>query len=85
MRINPRDKEKNNVFDKKRFMAVHSYESCLSDVLRSSDFQTLDGEDSPAENQMNKICLVYLDDVIIFGKTFEDMFANLRKVFLCFG
>jgi hypothetical protein len=31
---------------------------------------------------INKICLVYLDDVIIFGKTFEDSLANLREVFL---
>jgi len=31
---------------------------------------------------LNKICMVYLDDVIIFGKTFEEMVKNLRKVFL---
>lgn len=31
---------------------------------------------------LNKICMVYLDDVIIFGKTFEEMVANLREVFL---
>jgi len=29
---------------------------------------------------ISKICLVYLDDVIIFGKTFEEMIQNLRKV-----
>jgi len=28
----------------------------------------------------SKICLVYLDDVIIFGKTFEEMIQNLKKV-----
>lgn len=32
---------------------------------------------------LNKICLVYLDD-IIFSKTFEGMLENLREVFLCF-
>lgn len=32
---------------------------------------------------LSDICLIYLDDVIIFGKTFRVMFANLRKVFLC--
>jgi len=31
---------------------------------------------------LNKICMVYLDDVIIFGKTFEEMVENLREVFL---
>jgi len=29
---------------------------------------------------ISKICLVYLDDVIIFGKTFEKMIQNLKKV-----
>jgi len=29
---------------------------------------------------ISKICLVYLDDVIIFGKTFEEMIRNLKKV-----
>ena len=31
---------------------------------------------------INKICLVYLDDVIIFSKTFEGMLDNLREVLL---
>lgn len=31
-----------------------------------------------------KICLVYLDDVIVFSKSFEEMISNLRKVFLRF-
>ncbi|XP_011859544.1 PREDICTED: uncharacterized protein LOC105557028 [Vollenhovia emeryi] len=31
---------------------------------------------------LSRICLVYLDDVIIFGKTFEQMLHNLKKVFL---
>jgi len=31
---------------------------------------------------LNKICMIYLDDVIIFGKTFEEMVKNLREVFL---
>jgi len=26
-------------------------------------------------------CLVYLDDIIIFGKSFEEQFARLREVF----
>lgn len=29
---------------------------------------------------LNKICMVYLDDVIIFAKTFEEMVANLRSI-----
>lgn len=28
-----------------------------------------------------KICLVYLDDVIIFGKRFEGMLGNLKLIF----
>ena len=27
-----------------------------------------------------KICLIYLDDIIVLGKTFEDMINNLDKV-----
>jgi len=33
------------------------------------------------ENLFYKICLVYLDDVIIFGKTFEEMIQNLKKYY----
>lgn len=31
---------------------------------------------------LSKICLVYLDNVIVFSETFEGMMENLRKVFL---
>lgn len=31
---------------------------------------------------ISKTCLVYLDDIIIFGKTFSEMIANLEQVFL---
>ena len=27
------------------------------------------------------ICLLYLEDIIVMGKTFEEMIRNLRKVF----
>jgi len=30
---------------------------------------------------LSKKCLVYLDDVIVFGKTFEEMVDNLNAVF----
>lgn len=33
---------------------------------------------------ISKICFVYLDDVIVYGKTFEEMLQNSRKVFDCF-
>jgi len=33
---------------------------------------------------VTKICLVYLDDIIVFGKTFEDMAENLKQIFLRF-
>lgn len=28
-----------------------------------------------------KICLVYIDDIIVFGKTFEETLQNLELVF----
>ena len=28
-----------------------------------------------------KTCMIYLDDIIVFGKTFEKMVDNLSKVF----
>jgi len=31
---------------------------------------------------LSKICLVYLDDIIIFGKNFNEMLNNLKMVFL---
>jgi len=31
-----------------------------------------------------KICLVYLDDVIVFGKTFEDMVENFKQILFRF-
>jgi len=31
-------------------------------------------------SKISKICLVYLDDVIIFVKTFEEMIQNLKKM-----
>jgi len=31
---------------------------------------------------LSKICLVYLDDVIIFGKNFNEMLNNFKIVFL---
>jgi len=33
---------------------------------------------------ITKICLVYLDDVIVFGKTFEEMAENLKQIFIRF-
>jgi len=33
------------------------------------------------EKMLHKVCLVYLDDVIIFSKDFEDV-ERLRQVFL---
>ncbi|KMQ84394.1 krab-a domain-containing protein, partial [Lasius niger] len=31
---------------------------------------------------LSKICLIYLDDIIVFSKTLEEMIENLRKAFL---
>ena len=33
------------------------------------------------QNYLLEICLVYLNDVIIFGKTFSKIMENLRKIF----
>ncbi|KAM0724690.1 Retrovirus-related Pol polyprotein from transposon 17.6 [Formica fusca] len=33
-------------------------------------------------NLLSKICLVYLDDIIIYGKSFTEMMENLEKVLL---
>jgi len=32
---------------------------------------------------ISKICLVYLDDIIIFDKTFEEMIQNLKRILSC--
>lgn len=32
---------------------------------------------------ISNVCLVYLDDVIVFGKSFNKMLKNLEKVFKC--
>jgi len=34
------------------------------------------------EGLLSRICLVYLDDVIIFANSFNEMLENLKKVFL---
>jgi hypothetical protein len=28
-----------------------------------------------------KICLIYLDDIIVLGRSFEDMVTNLKQVY----
>ena len=32
-------------------------------------------------NEINKSCLVYLDDIIIFGTSLQEPVGNIRKVF----
>ena len=46
--------------------AQASFERLMETVLRGLQFKT---------------CLIYLDDIILFGKTFEEMVDNLSKVF----
>jgi hypothetical protein len=43
-----------------------TFERLMETVLRGLQFET---------------CLIYLDDVIVFGKTFEDIVENLSRVF----
>jgi len=33
------------------------------------------------QNLMYKICLIYLDDILVYSKTFEDHLSHLRQVF----
>jgi len=33
---------------------------------------------------LTKIFFVYLDDIIVFNQSFEEMMANLENVFICF-
>ena len=46
--------------------APATFERLMETVLRGLQFET---------------CLIYLDDIIVFGKTFEEMVDNLSKVF----
>ena len=46
--------------------ALATFERLMETVLRGLQFET---------------CLIYLDDIIVFGKTFEEMVDNLSKVF----
>ncbi len=39
--------------------------------------------DKVLDGLIGKKCLVYLDDVIIYGKTFEETLANLKLVMAC--
>ena len=46
--------------------APATFERLMETVLRGLQFET---------------CLIYLDDIIVFGKAFEKMVDNLSKVF----
>ncbi len=39
--------------------------------------------DKVLDGLISKRCLVYLDDVIIYGKTFEETLPNLKLVMAC--
>jgi hypothetical protein len=57
-------------------MAVYSHAlwplQCFGDIRETNGDGSMWSHDS---------CLVYLDDMIIIGRTFEEYLLNLRKVF----
>jgi len=71
VRIRPEDREK-SIFNWKRVVAVHCY-AHLCNV--PATFERL--MEKVLQQLINKICLVYLDDVIIFNEDFEGMMRRL--------
>jgi len=53
---------------------------CLSVYVTTPTFQRL--MEKVLHGLLSKICLVYLDDIIIFGKNFNEILNNLKMVFL---
>ena len=76
--VHPKDREKTAFISKSGLYefkvlpfglsnAPSTFERCMESVLRNLQWQT---------------CLIYLDDIIVFGKTFEEHIERLREV-LC--
>lgn len=61
-------------------MAVYSHASGLCNVLATFE-QVME---RVLQQLISKICLVYLNDVIVFGKTFEELVENFETVSLRF-
>ena len=49
--------------------------------LRNAQATFQRGMDRTLEGYIFKICAVYLDDIIVYGKTKEELYSNLQKVF----
>jgi len=75
VKIRPEDKEKNCVFNWKGTLAIHCDVFCNAPVT----FERL--MEKILNQLLFKICLVYLDDVIIYSDSFEGMLSRLEQVF----
>ncbi len=75
-----------NVAEKEREKTAFESHLCLHELLRllfgltgaPAMFSRL--MDKVLDSLISKRCLVYLDDVIIYGKSFEETLANLKLV-----
>jgi hypothetical protein len=63
------------ILDRPRALSVHSH--ALWTLQRSSDIWEVNGD----LMRPHKSCLVYLDNVIVIGFTFQEHLLNLQKVF----
>jgi len=75
VKIHPEDKEKTAFLIGKRLwqFAVMHFGLCNAPVTFEQLMEKL-------QQLLYKICSVYLDDVIIFSKDFEDMLERLKQV-----
>jgi hypothetical protein len=70
----------NRILDQSRIMAVysHAFGLCNAPVTFKRLMETV------LQGLTYDLCLVYSDDVIIIGRTFQEDLANLQKVFQWF-
>ena len=76
-RIRQRKSRENSIFNKKGSLSIQSYAFGLCNP--PATFERL--MEKVLSGLHWRTCLVYLDDIIVCGKTFEDMLKNLGEVF----
>jgi hypothetical protein len=64
--VDTQDKQKTAFTTGRGLYAPAIFERLMETVLRGLQFE---------------ICVIYLEDIIVFGKNFEDMVENLSRVF----
>jgi hypothetical protein len=67
----------NSVLDRSRIVALYSYS--LRSLQHSGDLREINGD--TLRGLTYDSCLVYPDDVIVIGQTFQEHLLNLREVF----